>query len=496
MTTNAAPVAVAGFWQETNTYSPRETALADFEAFELAEGAAVADLHRGVRSVIGGMLHHLGDRARCALSTGAWPSGPASSRTAELLLDRLDRSLTAVKGCEGVLLNLHGAMVAEGRPDLELDVVQIIRAHLPAQPLVAVLDFHANPSAAFLAECDAVTAYTTYPHVDMFERGAQAAAILDELLRRGTRGRVRVRKLPLLTSPLVQGTDAEPVATLMRRQQEVAGPLGAFVTPGFPYSDVVRAGLTVMANGFADTAGDPGEVVTELANLAWSQRNSFRNRAIAPREALRRSRSLTGRVMLADVGDNVGGGSPGDGTTLLELLLEVEDRRSLVMLWDPATVADAEAVGVGGEFDADLGAHTDERHGRPVRRRVRVESLTDGRYRPAGEWMGGREFEMGACAMLACGAVTVLVTSVLTPPFHVEQVTSQGLRLEDFQILTAKGALAWQDGYGPYVDHALFVDTPGVTPAFPEDLPRKARFANGAGTAEWIFPRHERESRR
>ena len=103
---------------------------------------------------------------------------------------------------------------------------------------------------------------------------------------------------------------------------------------------------------------------------------------------------------------------------------------------------------------------------------------------------------IAACATLACGAVTVLVTSALTPPFHVEQVTSQGLRLEDFQILTAKGALAWQDGYGPYVDHALLVDTPGVTPAFPEDLPRKARFADGAGTAEWIFPKHERESRR
>jgi microcystin degradation protein MlrC len=362
---------------------------------------------------------------------------------------------------------------------------------------VAVLDFHANPSAAFLSECDAVTAYTTYPHVDMFERGVQAAAILDELLCRGMRGRVQARKLPLLTSPLVQGTDAEPVATLMRRQRQVAGPLGAFVTPGFPYSDVVRAGLTVMVNGFADGSGDPGEVATELADLAWSRRNSFHNRAITPREALHRCRSLTGRVMLADVGDNIGGGSPGDGTTLLALLLEADDhRRSFVMLWDPATVAAAEAVGVDGEFDAELGAHTDGRHGRPVRRRVRVVSLTNGRYRSAGEWMGGREFEMGACATLVCGSVTVLVTSLLTPPFHVEQVTSQGLRLEDFEILTAKGALAWQDGYGPFIDDALFVDTPGVTPAFPEVLPRNAKFADGDGIAEWIFPERERESRR
>jgi microcystin degradation protein MlrC len=387
MTTSrpSAPVAVAGFWQETNTYSPLETTLADFEAFELAEGDAVAQIHRGVRSVIGGMLHHLGERACCALSTGAWPSGPASSKTAELLLDRLDRSLAAVERCEGVLLNLHGAMVAEGRPDLELDVVRVIRSHFPVQPLVAVLDFHANPSLAFLSDCDAVTAYTTYPHVDMFERGAQAAEILDEFLRRGARGRVHVRKLPLLTSPLVQGTDAEPVAALMRRQQRVGGPLAAFVTPGFPYSDVVRAGLTVMANGFADAAGS-GEVVTELADLAWSQRDSFCNRAITPREALERSRSVSGRVMLADVGDNIGGGSPGDGTTLLELLLAVEDRRSFVVLGDPAAVAAATAVGVGGEFDAELGAHTDERHGRPVRRRVRVESLTIVLFGCAGFW--------------------------------------------------------------------------------------------------------------
>ena len=49
-------VGIVGLWQETNTYSSRLTTLEDFADFELLSADAVAERHRGTKSVIGGML--------------------------------------------------------------------------------------------------------------------------------------------------------------------------------------------------------------------------------------------------------------------------------------------------------------------------------------------------------------------------------------------------------------------------------------------------------
>jgi len=482
------PVVIAGVWQETNTYSPRQTLLADFEAFELLDGDAVRQAHTGVRSVIGGAASVFGHRSRFALSAGAWPAGPAPSEVIDNILDRLATSLGRHRDCAGVLLNLHGAMVADGRPDVELEVMRIVKSTLGDVPVVVVLDFHANPSRSFLALCDAAVAYTTYPHVDMYERGVEAAQTLDRILAEKQRWRVAVRKLPLLTSPLAQGTDLQPVRALMSEQAHLGSDLTGFVVPGFPYSDVARAGLSVIVSAPATFAADAEVAAERLARSAWKARNDFAVTTCTPGQAVARALDLPGRVMLADVGDNIGGGGPGDGTSLLAELLHTSAANSLVVLWDPAAAASAHSVGVGGKFLAHLGGHTDTRHGAIVHHEVFVVSLSDGHYRSEGEWMGGREFDLGPTAVLTCGPVTVIVTSVSTPPFHLEQVTSQHLIIEQFDIVTAKGALAWQDAYSAHVDHALFVDTPGVTPADPQVLLREHAFDSPDGAA-WVFPR-------
>jgi microcystin degradation protein MlrC len=486
--TGRGSVLVASFWQETNTYSPRTTTLDDFVAFELLEGIAIAEAHRGVRSVIGGAIDELGDAAEFGMAVGAWPAGPTDHATATQLLDRFATVLGRHRGVAGVLLNLHGAMVAEGYPDVELEVVRRVERELGDVPVVAVLDFHANPSREFVAACDAIVAYRTYPHVDMYERGAEAGRILATLLAEERRSQVLLRKLPLLTSPLGQGTDLPHVQEVIMAPAELRPPLGAFVTPGFPYSDVARAGMSIAVNSWADIPA-PTAVVDALAARAWASRDRWAPRVSPVTEAVREASRASGRVMLADVGDNIGGGSPGDGTALLAALLDVK-RSSLVLLWDPATAAVAHSLGPGAVFDARLGGHTDDLHGATLTERVEVVSVFDGHYRAGGEWMGGMEFDLGPTAVLRCRAVTVVVTTVSTPPFHVEQITAHGLDPAAFDILTAKGALAWQDGYGPYVDQTIFVDTPGVTPAFPEVLTRNERFADEPGEP-WTYPQRE-----
>lgn len=489
MTTAAAKprILVTGVWQETNTYSSRTTTLSDFEEFELASGDAVAESHAGVRSVIGGAMSLLGDRARFGFSAAAWPAGPADERTAGELVERFAAGLRHHTSSQGLILNLHGAMVAQGVDDVEARLTHVVRRELGDIPVVAVLDYHANPSREFLDSIDAVVAYKTYPHVDMFECGVEAVRIVDELIERQLSRSVRYQRFPLITSPLSQGSRSQPMKHLLHLAASSPAHARAVLTPGFAYSDVERAGLTVMVNNLSDGDASAADVVLEqLCGAVQEHQDSFQVQAVDIDAALAQLPSLHGRTMVVDVGDNIGGGSAGDGTSLLRALYGLEDRSSLVILCDSEAVANAALAGVGSRFRARLGGHTDAAHGEPLDVEVEVRRLSNGVYRTASAWMGGRQFDMGPSAVLQAGSTTVLTTSVPTPPFHLEQLQSQGIDPADYDILTAKGALAWQDAYEGCVDDTIFVDTPGVTPAFPDDLSRESTF-EGSGPS-WAFP--------
>src|SRR5690606_35585820 len=81
-------------------------------------------------------------------------------------------------GCDAVLLDLHGAMVADGYPDAEGELLRRIRAVAPAVPIAVALDFHANFSATLIENATAIAGYCTYPHIDVYETGARAARTL------------------------------------------------------------------------------------------------------------------------------------------------------------------------------------------------------------------------------------------------------------------------------------------------------------------------------
>ena len=67
-----------------------------------------------------------------------------------------------------------------------------------------------------------------------------------------------------------------------------------------------------------------------------------------------------------DVGDNVGGGSAGDGTILLHEIITRKISNALVILYDPETVGKCVAAGVCKELTTEIGAKTDRLHGAPL----------------------------------------------------------------------------------------------------------------------------------
>jgi microcystin degradation protein MlrC len=466
-------VGLGGIWHETNTYSARPTSLQDFEAFELLEGQAIVDRHAGTGTVFGGMLDASGFEPVPLLSAGAWPAGRVTAETLEVLCSRFRAALLNAGTLDGVLLNLHGAMVAVGEDDVERVVLALVKEVVGDVPVVAVFDLHGNPSPETVGLCDAAVVYDTYPHVDMRERGAEAAEIIVELLD-GAHYRTLARKVPVLISPLAQGTGDLPMRDLEARARQLGqtAPIRRVALfPGFPYSDVARAGFSVVVTHQEGSEDRANEAAAEIA--AAVERHEWRVERPDPAAAVAEAiRSTERPVVLADVADNIGGGAPGDGTALLSELLNQGAEGVVMCIADPEVAREAARRGAGTMLNARVGAKTDRRHGDPVPIRAKVQRVTDGRYRTAGSWMTGQEFSMGTTAVLQADGVTLVVMERATPPFHKEQLTSQGIEPDKAAIIVAKGALAWRAAFGDVARTVIEVDTPGICPADPSVLPR------------------------
>lgn len=469
-------VGVIGVWHETNTYSTRTTTLEDFEAFELLTGDAVIERNEGTGTVIGGFCDAAGLDLVPIFSAGAWPSGPTDREAMAQILDRVADGVRYAGPLDGILLNLHGAMVADGVADVEAAVLAAVRDAAGGLPIGAVLDLHANPSPELVGACDVLVSYDTYPHVDMRARGQEVATLLGRMLD-GTPLRTMVRKIPLLVCPLAQATDTNP----MRRLQEaatararIAGLPRISIVGGFAYSDVARAGMSVLIVYQPGQEATAADVMDATVADILAHAEDFAVARDDPAAAVARALGSTRRpVFLVDVADNIGGGSPGDGTALLRELLAAGATGSVVTIADRAVAREAERLGVGAPIDTLLGGKTDSRHGAPVRIRGYVERITDGRYRVAGYYMTGRTFSMGTTAVLSVAGNSVVVTETPVPPFHAEQLASVGIDVRRASIVVVKGAVAWRGAYGDIAGEVIEVATPGICPVDVSSLPRR-----------------------
>ena len=376
----------------------------------------------------------------------------------------------------GVLINLHGAMVAEDDDDPELTLLRAVRRRVGDVPIAAVLDLHANPSPDLVGLCDVVISYDTYPHVDMRQRGREAAAMLSRMIQHGERLETSLAKIPLLASPLAQATDSEPMSGLQARaclRGKAAGLERVCVVGGFAYSDVARAGMSVLAVHGPAARATARDVLSETAHDIEEHAANFEVRCDEPGPAVARAMNCNRRpVILVDVADNVGAGSPGDGTELLRELVRQGARGALVMIADPEAARAAAAVGTGHDFVGCVGAKADDRHGSPQAVRGRVVHVGGGQYHAGGTWMSGRQFDMGTTAVIETGGNTIVLTEHRVPPFHVEQVTSQGIEPGSMNFIVVKGAIAWRAAFGAIGREVIEVATPGVCPVDPMEFGR------------------------
>jgi microcystin degradation protein MlrC len=462
-------IATGEFWHETHTFSRTLTTLDDFRQRGLLEGQAMLDARRGTRTSMGGFMdaaQELGFELIPTLSAGVTPSGTIARTAFDWIEDRLLAQFQACGPIDGILLSLHGAMVTQGLDDAEGHILQRLRrVYGRTIPIVATLDLHANISAAMVTLADVLDGYDTYPHVDPYDRAVEAGKIIVDIISGHIKPTAAISKPPILAVPQAQYTDISPLRDLLARAHDMERDprvVNVTVAGGFPYSDIPKAGMSFVVST-NDNAGLAETYAEELGQMAWGMRDLcvVRNTPVA--EAVRRAMAVSrGTVILADVADNIGGGSPGDGTVLLDALLKAGVQDAVVVIADAESVDRAIQAGIGALVSLKVGAKADDWHGKPVPVTGRVRLISDGIYTNKGTYMTGQVVRMGRTCVLSCDGVTLALTEYKTPPFDAQQLRSLGIEPADQRIIVTKSAIAWKAAFGDVAAETIYVDTPGL----------------------------------
>jgi microcystin degradation protein MlrC len=322
-----------------------------------------------------------------------------------------------------------------------------------------------------IEHCDGLVAYRTYPHVDMAATGERAARLLDRTLRLGKPAAGSLQALDFLTGLPSQCTLIEPARSLyalLDRLEREHDTVLSFA-PGFPMADFPECGMT--AFGYGDDAGRVNTATAALARAIADAEGDFSMRLFEPDAAVVRAmqRGEPGApVVLADTQDNPGAGGNGDTTGLLAALLA---RRApgavLGLLIDPASAAQAHAVGVGRKAAFTLGEISGVPGHKPLGGEFSVRALGDGRFTCTGPMFQGFRMDLGPMALLEKDGVRVALASRKCQAADQEMFRHLGVEPKRERILALKSSVHFRADFEPIAREVLVVAAPGPAKADP-----------------------------
>jgi microcystin degradation protein MlrC len=461
-------VLIAELKHETNSFCSTKTGREDYEARSLKDKDELIPFFSGVRVELGGIIdgcREEGLEMVPAIAANAMPGGQVTRDVFDYVKKEILTVLKEDNNIDGILLSLHGAMVLEDAPDGEGELLAAIRKVVgPDMPIMASLDLHANVTKAMVEHATALFAYDTYPHIDQYERGYEAAKVMAATLRGDVKPVMKLMQLPVL-SPCLQ-TAKDPVRSIMKvvhAKENEAGVISISFLHGFPWADIFEAGCSVLAitNNNASLAT---EIAQEIGDMVMDKHEEFVMPAVPIEEAVRRGmEAAEGPIVLADIADNPGGGGPADGTHVLRKILEMGAKNvAVALMHDPEVVELAVRAGVRGTITTKLGGKTEPIHGEPLEVTAVVKSITDGIYVNKGPMGTGLRNDIGRTVVLDIDGVEVIVPERRIQPWDPEIFRRNGIEPTEKQILLVKSALHFRAGFTPLAKEIIDVDAPGL----------------------------------
>jgi microcystin degradation protein MlrC len=475
-------VAIIGVWLESNRQAPVATA-ADFSSYYCLEGAAILDEGRATNPRI------MGEAAafiKTMDATGPWqpipillagchPHGPVDGTVMDGFLATIRAGLTAAGPVDAVYVANHGAMLATNDDDPDGTVIALARqiAGAPAR-IVVTLDLHANLSDRMVDNCDLIVGYRTNPHVDMTERGEEAALALRLILAGHADPKAALIRLPITPAPIGLLTADGPYGDLIdygtRRRAELAGDIiNVSIFGGFVFADSAKNGIAIVVTARRDQA-IARRLALEIAVRCWGDRKRFVKSLTPLATVVEMVRTANQRpIIVAECADNPGGGGTGRCTELLASLVAVSARNVLYgSFFDPPLAAEAHRLGTGARFKARFNRHPGLPCDAPYEADAEVVGLHDGTIVGRLGYAQGRTLVLGASAALRIGGpdgITVVVISDRTQTADPMFFEMFGLDIARATTVVVKSRGHFRTGFLPWFppEQVVEVDTEGLT---------------------------------
>ncbi|MEO8857165.1 MAG: M81 family metallopeptidase [Burkholderiaceae bacterium] len=454
----------ASIGTETNTFSPIPTALESFhESFYAAPGE-----HPDDAKLCTAPLWVARRRAKAegwTLIEGscsfAEPAGLVSRAAWETLRDEVLDQLRAALPLDGVLLGLHGAMVADGQDDCEGELIERAREIVgPAVPIGVELDPHCHLTRRRVQHATLIICFKEFPHTDFVARGEE----LVELTLQAARGQIEP-VMSLVDCRMIGSfpTTLQPMRAFVDKISALEGGNGVLsisIAHCFPYADVPEMGariLVVTDNRRAD--GDA--LARQLADEFFAMRGKTQPAYHTPDQMIDIALQDTGPVVVADPSDNAGGGAPSDSTVILRRLIERDiSGVALGPMWDPMAVRLCFLAGQGGRLRLRFGGKTAPTSGQPIDALVTVTALV----RNATQTFVDAKMPLGDCAAIDLGGIQVVLISNRTQAMGTDLFTGMGVSIADKRIVVVKSTNHFHAAFAPHASRVLYCDSGGPIP--------------------------------
>ena len=488
-------VFVAGFHHETNTYAPSP---ADWDAFTCGagypaytRGAAMLAQMQPIHLALGGFMQVAAEHGWTLLPSvwaGAMPSNRVTAAAFERICAEIVADLRTAGPIDAIFLDLHGAAVAEGADDAEGELLERLRAVVgPALPIVASLDLHANVTARMLRHATAMTAYRTYPHVDMLATGVRAARMLARRLAAGAPARtLHAERVPFLLPLNAQCTLMEPARSVIALIDELEAEHDVELNfaMGFSAADFAECGPVLF--GYGIDAARLRDAVRRLHHeVAVARRADWRVDLLEPRAAVEQAIALAlaadKPVVVADTQDTPGAGGDANTTGMLHALLDARAGArlpggvALGLLYDPDAAGAACAAGVGATLALHIGRAVPTWSGAltdaPLDVRARVLAVSDGVVPMSGPMTAGMTMRLGPSACVEVEGIRVLLASAKAQMLDLDLCRYLGVEPAAMKLIVVKSSVHFRAAFGMVASSILVAKAPGPMAADPADLP-------------------------
>ena len=148
-----------------------------------------------------------------SLAAFAQPAGITVRHVYENFRDKILKDILNSMPLGVVLINMHGAMVADGYDDCEGDLLERIREIVGTDVIIgAELDLHCHITKTMMQNADAIITYKEYPHTDPMERAQELFDLCSDAARGIVRPKMATYDLNMINS---YRTTTEPMKSFV-----------------------------------------------------------------------------------------------------------------------------------------------------------------------------------------------------------------------------------------------------------------------------------------